>query len=281
MWFEILFARTSRVNKVQGRVSAVMRAVVELFFNELSHDFGRTGVFLELAGGSFVHMFLKLDIIIADESALHGMYVCKGAGGLKPCMLCQNVFNTNETRGIVDSSVAGWAVTHDCDDSSKLVLHTSGTIRAVVRRLTAARGTIKKEDFDELQVRLGWSFVPGSLLLDARLLNLADPTIHCVFDWMHVFFVQGIFNIHVGLLVKELRPHRISYGTLHEYVGIGIGPFYSRAKLQSPGARCLRNVHVTLRKPAFSRQLRVRACRSRLCWHTSSTKSAGQLRPMS
>ena len=98
MWFEVFFGRSSSVNKISGQVSAVFRAILDLFFNPAGHDFSRSGVLLGLPDGTFVQVFLKLHIVIADEVALHFMYMCKGSGGLKVCLLCQNVFNAKVVR---------------------------------------------------------------------------------------------------------------------------------------------------------------------------------------
>lgn len=231
MWYEVLFARSTHVNKVAGQVSAVFRAILDLFFNPTGHDFSRSGVLLQLPDGAFAQVFLKLHVVIADEAALHGMYMCKGAGGLKPCMLCQNVFNAKEVRGAVEADDSGWAVAHTCGDAGKLVLHTTATIDAVVRRLATAKPVMGKTAFDELQTRLGWKFAVGSLVESTRLLRIADPTEHALYDWMHVFFVQGAFNIHMGLLAQALRGFSITYKMLDEYVGEWRWPVHLGSKV--------------------------------------------------
>jgi len=234
MWFEVMFARTKRVNEVKGSVSGVLRVIVEMFFGSTGYHFRTNGVFLPLEGGMFVHVFLELDIIIADEAALHGFYVCKGSSGLKCCMLCQNVFNSKDTRGIVDG--AGWAVSHDCHQTEKLVLHTRGTIDCICRRLAAARVEMSKSNFKELQIRLGWNLVPGSVMETSELRGIVDPTLHAVFDWMHVFFVQGVFNVHMGLLLQSLAAFNITCKMLDDYLHQWHWPVHLETKVgQSNG----------------------------------------------
>ena len=137
-WFEVLFVRTNLVGTVKGGVSSLMRALMNAFFNPSTHDLRRSGVRLDLATGNNLHLWMSLDIIVADESALHSMFGCKGAGGLKPCLLCQNIFNFKNERGISEGDQGGWVQTHACTDSSKIVLHTPESITAVINRLQRA-----------------------------------------------------------------------------------------------------------------------------------------------
>ncbi len=59
---------------------------------------------------------------------------------------------------------------------------------------------MKKGEFVELQTRLGWNFAPSGLVFNNRWRDIADPTKHCMYDWMHVWFVSGVWNVHVGLM---------------------------------------------------------------------------------
>lgn len=231
MWFEVFFGRSTTVNKIPGQVSAVFRAILDVFFNPVGHDFSRTGLLLGLPDGTFVQVFLKLSIVIADEVALHFMYMCKGATGLKTCLLCQNVFNANDVRGVVAADSSGWAVAHTCHDSEKFVPHTTATVIAIVRRLAAAKATLGKGAFKELEIRLGWKFAGGSLIESTRHLQIADPTEHAVYDWMHVFFVQGVFNIHMGLLATAAHDFSITYSTMEDYVSRWRWPVILESKI--------------------------------------------------
>ena len=201
-----------------GGISAVTAGVVKLFADEEKHDLRRAGLRVKLADGTEHHLFLKIEIILADEAALHAVYANKGSSGLKPCILCQNIFNYNTARDIVGRDGTGFSQHHVCSDSRKLVLHTRATISACLDRLRHASTTMGKLAFEELQTRLGWNFTAGSLLTDQRLLGICDPSACVLFDWMHVFMVNGVFNVHVGQLVAALREHQITYQSLASYV---------------------------------------------------------------
>jgi hypothetical protein len=217
-WFEVLFARSSRVQKVKGGVSAILKAVLSLFFDPATHDVRSSGVFLDFCGGSTAHIWLSLGIVLADEAALHMMYGCKGSAGLKPCLLCQNVFNHQNGRGISEGDMDGWVQTHACTASSKIELHTPGTIKAIIDRLTADAATSAKSAHAELQTSLGWTLVPNGVMSDNLLRTLCDPTGHVLYDYMHVFFVSGVFNMHCGKLVASLKPLGITPADLNDYV---------------------------------------------------------------
>ena len=217
-WFEVAFIRSNVVQTIPGGISNVIAAVVELMFGGSGHDMCSAGVHVKLNGGDHLHITASLGLIIADEAALHMMYMCKGSSGLKPCMLCANIFNRNDERDVLQHDHTGLAEYHTCSDFNKLVLHTSATIRAIIARLQAGSTTLTKGAFTELQRKLGWNFCPGSLTLRPRILDICDPVKVVLYDWMHIFFVNGVFNAHVGLFMAAMKPHAVTYSLLEKYI---------------------------------------------------------------
>ena len=63
---------------------------------------------------------------------------------------------------------------------------------------------VRKYKVKKLVTDLGWNAVEGSLLTDDAIRREVPPLTH-YFDPMHVFFVQGQFSRHVGLLLKALK----------------------------------------------------------------------------
>ena len=115
--------------------------------------------------------------------------VAKGAAGLKPCVLCANVYNHNIRRdAIAAADAAGWSTTHVETDPAKFVLHTDATLLEICTRLQAP---MSKAALQELQLRLGWNFIPEGVMYQGRLRELASPVEHVCFDWMHVFRFWG------------------------------------------------------------------------------------------
>ena len=69
-----------------------------------------------------------------------------------------------------------------------------------------------------LETNLGWNFEPESLLFDEPCLRHAHPVQHVLYDWMHVFFVSGVFNITLFLVLHALSGFGITYQLIHDYV---------------------------------------------------------------
>ena len=135
----LMLIRTSLVADVPGGMAAVLRNILDTtFFDSRKHDMSLSGVRLRLHDGTPLHIFISFEILLADESAIHALYGNKGSARLKPCLLCQNVFNANDTRGVVAHDTTGFAVYHTCTEISSLVLHTPGTIEAILKRLSEA-----------------------------------------------------------------------------------------------------------------------------------------------
>ncbi len=218
-WFEVLLVRTETVREVRGGISAIIKALLSLFWNA-EHDAKMAGVSLRLHDEGMLRVFMQCGVFIADEAALHATYCCKGSSGLKPCLLCQNVFNCNTSRGIVENDATGFAQGHDCTEYEKLVLHTPATIAGILRRLGSGAAELTQRDFAELQTRLGWNHVPEGVLMDARWREVMDPSRVAMYDWLHVWLVGGVFNIHMGLLMRHLKPKGLTYAVLHEYASL-------------------------------------------------------------
>ena len=83
-----------------------------------------------------------------------------------------------------------------------------------------------KTNFAELETKLGWNYVPESVIFQPNGMRLCDPTQCVVFDWMHVFFVSGIFNTHAGLMMWTLKEYGITYGMLETYLAQWHWPAY-------------------------------------------------------
>ena len=154
---------------------------------------------------------------IGDEAALHFFLTCKGASGLRPCMLCKNVFKIGENDAR-DLEAKG-AVMYFEADKTKLKPHTRASIRWIRNRLAAAHPLMSKTAFAELETQNGWNYSVHSVIADDRLLDIVRPWETVTFDWMHVAFVTGVWNHLVGDMVHVggKLDQRISYDAFDEY----------------------------------------------------------------
>ena len=220
-WFELMAVRTSVFSKMlPGGLSQLACLAVQAFWDPASHETRRAGILLPLKGHDPLHVFLDLGGFLGDEAALHYLFACKGAGGLKPCFQCSNIFNKHaaETRRCVEHDVSGIAQYHTCADLGKVRFQTRDVLKAVFKRLADARPVMTNTNFEELQTRLGWNFCPQGLLQHPLWGELVCPLQHGLYDAMHVFFVGGIFNTHVGLLLKVIQDFGMGQKVLNEFV---------------------------------------------------------------
>ena len=136
-WFVLAVCRASLRSELIGSTIGLANACLETFSNA-DRSMRSGGIQLDLHGGRKVHLWLQLDMFIADADALRAALGWKGAGGLKPCPLCQNVFayGSRLTRGCVERDASGWSVYHTCTDASKFVLHTTASLRGERVRTT-------------------------------------------------------------------------------------------------------------------------------------------------
>ena len=208
-----LVESTAVKSTIDGGVSSVMRALVDqCFFGE--HDVSRAGWMVEFTDGSATTLFMRIGIIVSDEAAIHHMFNCKGSSGLKCCCLCSNVYNKNETRGIIERDPT--AVHHTCTDWSKVQLTTPDLLNAIFTTLASATGSAA--DIAEMETSLGWMYHPKALLATERLRSLVSPLSSCTWDWMHVFYVSGIFNTCSFLVIKLIIDSHVKRDDIHCFV---------------------------------------------------------------
>ena len=153
----MLIVRTTVVDQIRGGLASLFGALLDLFFAH-DHNLRLAGVRLPSGDDQVLHAFFSLQCVVADEAALHAMYACKGSSGLRPCLLCKNVFNRRNQREVLQHDPTGAAVTHDCTEWGALRLHSTGSLQAVARRLRQeGEAGGPQSALDELQTRFGLS----------------------------------------------------------------------------------------------------------------------------
>ena len=218
-WFEVLFIRQTVLKQIYGGLSSLFCTILRCFFSRDSHNLSTTGITLLLHDSSTLTIFIEFGMMLADEAALHAAYQFKGASGLKNCALCSNVFNWRSARDAVAADRSGIARYHTCCEIRDLRLHSLATLTAIANRLSAAAAAgMSQRNLAELETRLGFNYVPDGIMQDNLLRPLADPSVHLIYDTMHIYYVNGVFNNHVGRLVEALKPHGVTYATLRVYV---------------------------------------------------------------
>ena len=66
---------------------------------------------------------------------------------------------------------------------------------------------------EEMQINLGFNYCPDNFLLDDHLnVHFVDML---VYDWMHVYFVDGIFSRELAAFLELHEPHARGAEALH------------------------------------------------------------------
>ena len=222
VWFELAVCRATVTSTLKDGDSGLIACLIhEGFFNEATHDMRTAGICLKLFDGQTVRLWVVFSMYLADADALRAAFGFKGHAGLKCCSICTNVYNLHYTggRGIMERDPTGRAVLHTCTDVSKFELLTPATLLAIRQRLKDASRAMGRDEFEELKTRLGWNYLPSGVSFSRALRGIVDVCECLCFDWAHVYFVNGIFNAHVGMVFRELhKHHNIKYPVIADYI---------------------------------------------------------------
>ena len=217
LWMTFAVVRSSYVSKIGG-LGIFVKHMWKCFFNGV--DF-RQGVSLN-RNGEVKIIFASLQTLVADEAALKAVWEVKGSSGTLPCFLCKNVImhraglhTLDETSTLVSSTET---------DTSKFHLHSDDSIRATLNMLRIKKDTLSAGAFARLEQSVGMNFRPDGVLMCNELRGIARPVSITQFDWMHVFVVNGIWNLECGLLISELNKNGVKPSELHAFMSTLIWP---------------------------------------------------------
>ena len=150
--------------------------------------------------------------MLGDVLALKALIAWKGHAGRKPCFRCSN---------LISKSYRGEGIPLTSIDWANMQQHTDESVRLTYQRIidTKANG----QAIAALETELGWSFSSYPLVMDTALFT---RVISCVmFDWCHVYMVNGIVSVEIAYFVRDLwrtsrQRHRdpITYTHVHNYL---------------------------------------------------------------
>ena len=92
-WFTAVVLRSCKCPSL----SSLYKNIILSFFNgNDSRDIEKGGFMCSrMANGVPLHLWATYGLSLADEGALHMTFMSMGAGGLKCCVCCQNVFDSS------------------------------------------------------------------------------------------------------------------------------------------------------------------------------------------
>ena len=169
-------------------------------------------------------IFCDISFVIGDEAALHYMFACKGSSGLKPCMICYNVWNRQYAQDIVKSDRTRTSVYHTEEEIDRCKVATADVIIGILERLKVQHAVLGKTKFEKLEIQLGWNYAPDGIMFCPLWRRRVCPSKVVLYDFCHVLFVNGVFNLHAGLSLTKLRALSTQPAAIGEYVKIWIWP---------------------------------------------------------
>jgi AraC-like DNA-binding protein len=90
-WLPLLIEFSCVVNRVHAGISQVFKECIKTFFQPGGLNFSTNGLLLEFPDGD-VRIWAKLGGILQDGGAHKYVYMIRGDGASKFCMLCRNLF---------------------------------------------------------------------------------------------------------------------------------------------------------------------------------------------
>ena len=203
-WFEIASFRTSEVLVLESQMSHVLEVCALQFFDTAGFDL-RTGLAFDVMELGMFLLFAIFGMFIADVKALVEVVRAMGPTGVKCCFLCHNVISKQHWHTAA-KSVRDVCVTEL--DLAKCGCHSNASLASVFQLLSDQIGVMSSDDFPRLQTRLGYKH-GRNLVLNADLAIKVIDTF--LFDFMHLFFVGGCFNLEAFALLHALVRARKAF----------------------------------------------------------------------
>ena len=210
-WFFLTLVRTSTINLLADGMTQLAKECCKAFYGAEA-DFG-AGLQLGFGSEVYLHICARVQSILGDEMALKQFFEFKGASGKVPCFCCKNVV----LRRYAPQDMAE-LVYHDDTDLSATKPHTNQSIFRFAQHLKAQSAVLNKGDLKELESNIGLNYCPHGVLYDPLLEQRLLPITSICWDFMHIYFVAGLFQNEMTLLLNALATYGIKHMELHRFV---------------------------------------------------------------
>ena len=204
VWHHIVAVRSSVVRSMKSGWSQLFKITCGAFFKE-PLDVSK-GVVLNIKGHGVHLFFAKVGLLVGDEPSLKGCWSTKGASGSLPCMFCKNV--TLAHLQIAQNDASRYFVAHTETDLSKIIFQDDNSMLQSVQTLATSFGQCSKASFARTEQALGLQYAPEGARWCNDLINnqlVAGPISITQYDFMHTYFVSGIWNTEAGLLLQAVK----------------------------------------------------------------------------
>ena len=213
LWLPLAVLRTKISTRIHGGMSACFAELLKITFD--GPVWLSRGLVVELPEPLLVCG--RFGMFLADGDAERATWTCKGASGVRPCFLCQNVVKDRHAHG------GGGLVDMGCPDARLFQMVTDDDIYNTVDILEEVKKHATQEDFEDVEKAMGMVLMPGSLLTRADLRHIVSPASTHRYDAMHCLLHNGVVGYEMARLLNEvmkLRP-AFNYELIVSYIQSG------------------------------------------------------------
>ena len=218
-WLCVMVKRSCDIAKVAAGISQVFAATLKFFFGGSGCDLSVGGMVLQMPDSSKHRLFCKLAMVLQDGGAQKHVWCNKGEAGTKLCMLCRNLMSEKSNLvGEDGEDILTCSIVHEAD----LDFATDDDIKGTVARLAADKPVLSAKLFQLREQAVGFKYEQHGLLWDQALHHVLNPATQFCHDWMHTFFVGGVFQTVMTLLWQAMTAAGFTnfYEQLYDYVGM-------------------------------------------------------------
>lgn len=185
-WLPVTVMRSKAVANMPGGASQLAAVVLRSIFR---HDFvdPSVGFQLKAPDGTLHRLRFELGAFCQDGQAHKMLFSVKGDGGTRCCALCNVVAN-----GSVDNEAT--VVMSQATAEDQLQLSTDSSFAQSIVTLVEKKATLSKANFALWEQACGLVWNEHCLIYQPDLCKLVKPVSQWCHDFMHAFFVKGIWS---------------------------------------------------------------------------------------
>lgn len=186
-WLPVTVMRSKAVANMPGGASQLAAVVLRSIFR---HDFvdPSVGFQLKAPDGTLHRLRFELGAFCQDGQAHKMLFSVKGDGGTRCCALCNVVAN-----GSVDNEAT--VVMSQATAEDQLQLSTDSSFAQSIVTLVEKKATLSKANFALWEQACGLVWNEHCLIYQPDLCKLVKPVSQWCHDFMHAFFVKGIWSL--------------------------------------------------------------------------------------
>ena len=220
-WLPLLILRSSYVEKLNGKMSQVIKHILHSIFHSSVASPQFLGLLLERPNGSKFRVHFRMGHFIQDGASQRECFGIKGDGGSKFCLMCSNQICISMGGKCSDDDNAVCKATCKAD----LVLSTNEEVLASFDRLKEKWPTISAKEFQQWEQATGWTFTNEGIMACDKVREYLLPVSMFMHDWMHAMCSSGCMNIALYLVLETLAKYGLgAWKAMQPYLNCWVLP---------------------------------------------------------